>query len=224
MEENTASSQRSNWPGAFGAYKPSKEAVRVSLSTIVLLYLCTILASTVIGALLQKVMVVNQLVAFVVSCYFSSALVLAVLSSVRGKRVELGEVLSKAPSYLLNFVLLTLLTLLTAVASVICLIIPAFFIIPRLALAQYYLIDHNMGPIEAYKASWNATRGNVGKVYGILGVTILMSLPILTVIGIIASVYLLLMYTAVTGLLYLYASSQAPAEEAITAEPVKTDS
>jgi hypothetical protein len=61
-----------------------------------------------------------------------------------------------------------------------------------------------MSPIEAIKASWDATEGHVGKVYGILGVNILILLPIITLIGVLATVYFGFMYYAATAVLYVF--------------------
>jgi uncharacterized membrane protein len=88
--------------------------------------------------------------------------------------------------------------------SVALFVIPAFFIIPRVYLSIYFVIDKEMGPIEAVKSSWEATRGHVGKIYGILGVNILIILPIITLIGIIATVYFGFMYFAASAVLYNY--------------------
>lgn len=108
--------------------------------------------------------------------------------------------------------------MLIIVASAALFIIPVFFIAPRLVLAQYFIVDKNMGPVESIRASWNATKGNVGKVYGIFGATLVMSLLMLTIIGIPFALYFLLMYSAAYPLLYVWAMRRtevvapAPAE------------
>ncbi len=99
---------------------------------------------------------------------------------------------------------MVLLSTLIAALSFALLIIPFFIVAPRIFLAALYLIDKNMGPVESIKASWNDTRGHLGKIYGIFGVLILMALPIFTLIGIPVSLYLFFMYQASSAILYLY--------------------
>jgi predicted lipid-binding transport protein (Tim44 family) len=70
------------------------------------------------------------------------------------------------------------------------------------------MIDKDMGVLEAYKASWHATKGHLGKLWGILGVGLLMALPAVTIIGIVATVYLFFMYSAVGALFYLHLRAQ----------------
>lgn len=60
------------------------------------------------------------------------------------------------------------------------------------------------GVLDAYKASWAATRGHAMKVWGIAGVNCLMLLPVITIIGIPVSLYLLFMYSAANAVLYAY--------------------
>jgi uncharacterized membrane protein len=120
---------------------------------------------------------------------------------------------------------LFILIALSIVASAVLFIIPVFFVLPRLALAYYFLIDKHMGVIEAYKASWHATKGNAGKVWGIIGATILMALLMITIIGIPFSIYFLIMYSAVFAVLYEFlgktqpTAPAAPAPAAVPAAP-----
>jgi hypothetical protein len=187
------------WPGAFGIYKYSKQAVRLNLGTIVLLWLIDIAVNGGSEWILKSP---GSLVGLIVGSLVTAALALTWLASIRGQRMEIGEALSKAMPFWLKMIGLTLLVVITVIASILLLVIPFFFVFPRLTLSYYYLVDKQMGVMDAYKASWDATKGNIGKVYGIVGATILMALLMITIIGIPFSIYFLLMYSASMAILY----------------------
>ena len=92
-------------------------------------------------------------------------------------------------------------------------LLPAYYITLRLSMANYLLIDNpKMTGWEAVKGSWNLTKNQLGKFLGIIGVSLLLCLPIITIIGIIATFVLLYFYAAATPLLYTYLTNTARAE------------
>ena len=90
------------------------------------------------------------------------------------------------------------------IVSFVLFIVPFFFVFPRLMLVPYYIIDKDMGVFDAIKASWNDSKGNVGKVYGIVGASIVFTLTIILIITVPLTVYLLVAYMAAYPLLYKY--------------------
>ena len=211
------SSSVTEWPGAFGAFKPSRDAIRRSLSTVVLLIVLNIVVAIILSivfeSIFNKVLGVwlNDLVNIAVSALFVSAQIFVYLSSLRGKRVELKDSFKAAQPYWGRMILLQLLVLVTVLGGFLLLIVPGIIFALRLSLSTYYLVDQDMGVMDAYKASWHATRGNLGKVWGLIGVNFLMILPSITIIGIIATIYLTIMYSASFGMLYLYLVAKQPA-------------
>lgn len=194
----------SSWPGAFGVYAPSRDAVRRNLSTIVLLFVLSLAAGILVGIVFGRVWWLNQLVSAFVGAVLSGAQVFALIGSVRGRTVELPDAVNEGLSVFFKLFVLQLLVLLSVIGGLILLIVPGLIIIPRLSLASYFLIDKKMGILEAYQASWDATKGHSGKVWGIIGVLILMVLPSITIIGIVLTAYWVVLYSAATALLYQY--------------------
>ncbi|MGD0284360.1 MAG: hypothetical protein ABSB12_02090 [Candidatus Saccharimonadales bacterium] len=131
-------------------------------------------------------------------------------SRLNGKIMAFNQVVEQCIKFYVNALELYALIILTCL-SFLLLIIPGLIIVPRVALAPYFLIDKKLSAIDAYKASWHATKGHVGKIYGIVGVMILMVLPVITVIGIIATIYLLIMYSAAFAILYQFISKKKEA-------------
>lgn len=197
--ESTLPKVPAEWPGAFGVYKYSKQAVRLNLETLILIWLLTTIVTVIFDYILKGF---GGLVSLAVDGLTGSAFVLTYLAGVRGQRLTTGDAFNKAMNFWLRMIGLILLLGVSYVISILLLVIPFFFVFPRLSLATYFLIDHDMGVMEAYKASWEATKGNAGKIYGIVGATILMVLLAFTIIGIPFFIYFVIMYGAAYAVLY----------------------
>jgi hypothetical protein len=197
------------WPGAFGAFKPSREVVRKSIGTLIWLAVLDVVINLVLSILLKIVFgnvggsTIYDVGSIFIGAFFAVTQVYVLLKGVNGNRVELNEAINEAKPFWMRMVMLNLLIVVTVLAGLILLIIPGIYFALRLSLAPYFLVDKNMDVMEAYKASWDATKGNLGKMLGVIGVYILMILPTITIIGVIATVYLTFMYGAVYALLYV---------------------
>lgn len=221
------------WPGAFGIYKHSKAAVLYNLGTFLgligLSVLISIASNLVTGDRAVSFdggnsfrssgmgSIINVL-AQLASIWISAAMAYVLIAGVKRLKMEVGESLREAGAVFLPFLGLSLLVGLISVASILLLVVPAFFIIPRLVLAQYYLIEGKLGVGDAISASWNATKGNVGKVWGIFGLNLLLVLLALTFIGIPFAIYFGLMYQAAIPVLYMFIKKQ-PTPATVTNAP-----
>src|SRR5579859_3268383 len=61
-----------------------------------------------------------------------------------------------------------LLQSLIVVVGLLLLVVPGVIAALGLSLTQYYVVDAKMGPIDAMKASWAATRGQKGEIFVLL--------------------------------------------------------
>ncbi|HSW85496.1 MAG TPA: hypothetical protein VLF79_02705 [Candidatus Saccharimonadales bacterium] len=202
------------YPGAFGLYNYSKAAIKQNTSTVVLLIVLSLLISIIINAIFSgsSTRGVGSLIVDLVSVLFSTALTLTYLAGVRREKLSFSDSITQSFPYYLKFLGLTLLIVLSAIVSFLLLIIPFFFVVPRLVLSPYYLLDKNMGIIDAYKASWDFTKGHVAKVYGIVGVNILIALLLVTIIGIPFAIYFWIMYSAAFAVLYKFIDGHSPTQ------------
>ena len=105
-------------------------------------------------------LVVNQ----IVNAYFQTGLLRIWLGVARGQAPSFGVLFSGFDRFL-PMLALTLLMTLASGLGLVLLIVPGILIYLGLYLAPYYLVDAGMGPIEAMKASWNATRGQKADVF-----------------------------------------------------------
>jgi len=194
------------WPGAFGLYKYSRNAMMVNIGTYVLVFLLSLVVGAIPSLVDQKssAYLMLNIATNIVSVWFGAALIIVVLRSVAEHKISLNDSLQQGISMFGKYFLQSLLIGLIAFGSLLCFIIPAFIILPRLSLAQYFLFDQNMGITESIKASWEATRGHISKVWGIIGANIVMALLLITIIGIPISIYLLTMYSAANAILYFW--------------------
>lgn len=201
------------WPGAFGAYKYSKQAVKPNVWPLVSLWLINLVISFVVELALKRI---GEIIALIVGSLLTAAILLVLITGVRGRHMSIGEALSEALPLWLKMIGLLILVTVSIFVSTLLLIVPLFFVLPRLVLSYYFLVDKRMGVIEAYKASWATTKGNAVKVWGIVGAWIAMALLMITIIGIPFAIYFLLMYSAVLAVLYefLTKSGAAPAPAA----------
>jgi len=213
QSDSKETNSMTEWPGAFGIYKISKAAIMKNLKTIlglaVIEGLATILYAVIaIGAKDNSgTRDLIQLIFIIINALISGALILAMIRGVDDKTITVSEAYTNVFSKISDVIIVSILYSLISIVSLFLLIIPALFIIPRIYLSVYFVLDKDMGPIDAIKASWESTRGNVSKVYGILGVNILILLLSVTIIGIIATVYFGFMYYAASSVLYRYLTS-----------------
>jgi len=214
-ENNTTITEVKEWPGAFGIFKTSREVIRANLGTFVLLWLALFGANLVVGLLFGMhstgALFIREIVNYFVGAYVGIALVVLCLKGIQRKKVDLNALLPMVNPLFWRMFLLELLITVSVVGGLILLIVPGIIIGMRLSLAAYFLADKNLSVMEAYKASWHATKGHLGKMWGIFGVVILMILPSITIIGVVLTVYWLFMYSAVTALLYVYLTQKSEA-------------
>jgi len=187
------------WPGAYGLYKYSKQAVQPNLWNIVGLLNMVFRNLKNIGGVLQ----------FLLAAYYGAALVFIWLAGTQGKVKSVQDSLKDTYPVFIKYLVLQILVGLLIGASLLLLIIPFFFVYPRLALAQYYLIDKKMGIMDAINASWNNTKGYSVKVWTVTLAAISMALLALTIIGIPFAIYFLVMYSAAMAVLYKHIEAKS---------------
>jgi hypothetical protein len=206
--EAAVSGAPSTWPGAFGAYKYSKAAVMQNIWTLVVIY---VIVAVIDGAAQSILKDTGGLISFLINGLATASYVLVFMAGIRGQKISIGDAIGKGLPYWLKMLGLLILVGLSLVVSFLLLVIPFFFVLPRLSLAHYFLVDKDMGIMEAYKASWEATKGSSGKVWGIIGASVLMALLMITIIGIPFSIYFLVMYSGAYAVLYEFLNKSGPA-------------
>jgi hypothetical protein len=106
----------------------------------------------------------STLVTQVFNAYFQPGLMRIWVGAARGQTPSFGALFTGHDRFLPMLALTFLSSLLVGFGFVL-LIVPGVILSLGLLLAPYYVVDAQMGPIAAMKASWGATRGQKGDVF-----------------------------------------------------------
>lgn len=117
----------------------------------------------------------------------------------RSKTPKVNELVADAQKHFFPFVGVVILSAIIVLAGLVALILPGLYLLVRIIFAPYLLIDRNLGPTEAIKASWRMTDGRFGAAAG----------PLLVIIAVSIIATILLGWIPVVGGLLVIAASIA---------------
>ena len=147
---------------------------------------------------------------FVITVLIVLAIVFALMSVVlavhaaKKDKVEFAEVWEDFKDKWLRLIGVELLTAFILFCGFVALVIPGIYLIGRVILAPYILIDQNTKIFEAIEKSWHLTRDRMWQVYSVLVFSLILSLPsIIPVIGPIIAFVLVLSFSVAMPLRYL---------------------
>ena len=202
------------WPGAFGAYKYSKRAVRQYVWILVCAWLIGYTVIIVASVLFRHITILADIVNWLVSTLLSAFSITLWLAGVRDHEADQHTAWDRARQVMFPLLGLNILVGLALVGSFLAFIVPFFIVLPRLTLAPYYLVDKDMDVVEAFKTSWRESKGYSRHIWGIIAATFAMAALMVTIIGIPFSIYFLIMYGAATAVFYEYRLHQ-PSNEVV---------
>jgi uncharacterized membrane protein len=141
-----------------------------------------------------------------VNTFFQVGLTKMCLAAARQQSPQFGDLFSGGGRYL-SLMGATALLFLAAILGYMLFIIPGIILLLGLCLSSFYVVDQNMGPIEAMKASWAATSGQKGNIFlfGLLGFLIFLGGCAACYFGIFAATSVL---TVSMATIYLRLSGQ----------------
>lgn len=177
------------------------EKVKGFLGFFVLLSLVLGVVSMIVDSLTGLVQpdqffafMIAQLISLAVSGIITlgvAGIALAVTNDLEPKVDQFFEPLDK----FMNWFIATILMMLAVVAGFVLLIIPGIIVALKLQFYTYYIVDKNMSAMDALKASWNDTRGQLGQLF----VWMLISIA-LVILGALALLVGLLVTMPIVGL------------------------
>lgn len=164
-------------------------------------------------------MVAGLFIGWVLQAFFQAGFIRMYLSAARGQSPEFAHVFSGGPHFFRMLGAMVIHSILVVLGFAF-LIVPGVILSLGLLLYPYYVVDRGMQPIDALRASWEATTGQKGKLFVLglysLGVMLLGliaccigSLPALAVITLAQAI----VYVRVTGT-EMPAQPQQPAAHA----------
>ena len=93
-----------------------------------------------------------------------------------GKQMTINEFMQFSVKKLLLLIVTSLIIILITLGSILLLIVPAIWTIAWFVQAPYAMIDKNLNPIEALKESKRISKNHKGKVWGVIGISLVISL------------------------------------------------
>jgi uncharacterized membrane protein len=155
------------------------------------------------------VTIVGFIVGQIIGAYFQVGLTRAWILAARGGTPTFGMPFIGFDRFL-PVVASTFLLLLAVAVGMVLLIVPGIVLALGLQFASYYIVDANMGPIDALSASWRATRGQKGMLFafGLVGGALAAAGLIACCVG--AAVTVPLFYVA-HAIIFTRISGRAPA-------------
>lgn len=196
------------WPGAFNIFSDSARAMKVNGWYILGLLIIGATLSAIFTSLFHTTDGDPNFIATLLTIFSNTIIGLMVVfltfAGVNSTKIDVSEAFEAIKELIVPGLILSALTWLIYAASIIALIVPFFFIMPRLILSLYIMVDQKKDAIESIKESWSLTRGQYGKVYGIIGVCLLLVICCLPIITIPFALYFMFMYSASFALLYIY--------------------
>lgn len=193
MDTTTPVSEPTTKPflGAFDLFKPSIQGIILNIKTFVLLIVGAVVpfaagvplalfGDATDGNLLESILLIASgvlgIAGFVLLFMILPALYVVQLQSVRGHVIQPMVAFREGLKHFWRFYGATILQIIILALAFIALVVPYVFMLRRYILVQYYVIDRNMGVIEAFKASAADSLTYKSPLWGLVGVTILLSL------------------------------------------------
>ncbi len=148
-----------------------------------------------------------SIVGWLVQEFFAAGLTRTVLDAGRTGTVQFSQLFSAGGNgRFLSFLALAFLKSFAIALGFVLFIVPGAILALGLSLSSYYVIDQGLGPIEAMKASWEATTGHKGQilVYFLLGILVALGGMIACCVGILPAAAIIelgymVIYTRLSG-------------------------
>jgi hypothetical protein len=108
---------------------------------------------------------ISGIVGMVIGAFFMVGLLRVCLDAARGKPVRFATLFLGGDRFVAMLGLYFVMTLLIALGCLLFLV-PGIILAFAWSFAPLYVVDANLGPIAAMRASWHATTGQKGKIFG----------------------------------------------------------
>src|SRR6266542_160258 len=175
-------------PSAFDLFSPSMEAVKRNLPAFLILIGVPIVLSLIgqgphlfrasAAGVNEGPLGVVGLVGGVLSLLAGPGLILLQIKGAQNETpLAWDAAFKQGLHFFWRYLGLALLTTIVLIISLALLIVPFFFVLPRLFLAPFFLIDKNMGVVDSMKASWK-TYGERKGTWGVMGVFVLIGIAL----------------------------------------------
>jgi hypothetical protein len=128
------------------------------------------------------------------------------LQILQKSKFSLKQFFRLSPKKVFNVWLVYLMLIVMSVASLILLFIPLIWLLPWAYLVVYPVVDQDYSPVQSLKYIRQITKGNLSKVWAIIGIYFVVSiiLTLVPVIGRILGYFLDLVFYATIAVVYVW--------------------
>ncbi len=105
------------------------------------------------------------LIGQLIASFFQVGMTKIYLTTARGGRPEIGDLFTGGGQFLTMLGANLLMSIIISFGMVM-LIIPGIIFGLGLSLTHFFIVDQNLGAVDAMKASWEATKGQKGSIFG----------------------------------------------------------
>ena len=156
---------------------------------------------------------------FVLSIYFSASITLMTIRYMNGQEVSMEDLLAVDFNTFLHYIFTTLVSALLIILGFLFLILPGFYLMVRLMMAQYLVLDKDMSYDSAIKESWRITKDNELNLMGFLLVMFLIILSgfLAFFIGLLIAIPITQLCTAMLYLMFSKSTASEEDSESLTA-------
>ncbi len=128
----------------------------------------------------------------IVSMIISLGMINTLLKFVATGKASFSDLFSEFTNFklVINYIIGSIIVGLIVIGGLILLIIPGLYFAIRLNLFVYYIVDKNLGYMEAVKASWSATKGNVLNlmIFGTLSLGVILLGLLALIVGLLVAI------------------------------------
>lgn len=216
--------------GGFELLRPSWEAIKLNLITLIEFVIIPIILSILSAFLFRRHGAVSStlrtglsysysttkqtsysgawlganILSIIVSMIFAPGLIYTLLEGAKGVSVDFTVAFKTGLKFFWRYVGVAICTGFLVGIGLILLIVPGIFMLRRYYLAPYFLIDQNLGVFEALRTSAEESKRFSGPVFRTLGVQVLFAFMfIIPILGWIAGFILSIMYYNAPAIRYL---------------------
>jgi len=157
---------------------------------------------------LQQVMIQTAIITVIlypVAAFFRAGVIKLMLNTARGNAPNFGDIFSGA-SKTLNLTIAMFLKGAIILVGFLLLIVPGIYASLALSQVEFFVVDRNMSPVDAIKASWSATEGQKGNIflYGIVSFGVMLLGLLACCLGVLVAIPVIelgtaMIFTRITG-------------------------
>lgn len=215
MEEKATNSKP--WEGAFNAFEQAYKSI-LGNPKPALFFVAVYATINIVSMILQGKTTYSQdgyeTYADIIMLVFIVPLTAYALALASGKSLSVSEFMDIRFKKLVSVIFASILVVLAVLGSLLLFIIPAIWTIAWFAFAALAVVDKDLMPLESLRESKRLAQNHKGKVWGLIGVSILVSIAasvvaIIPYIGVAALGFASVITTVASGRLYTWLKTQA---------------